>query len=71
MKTIDESSLEQMPQLKQLLTDYCNNMYEENSIPTVENLVAEYNMLAKENRLHELFEAELVKAQALSIYLEN
>ena len=53
-------SLENNPSLKKLLIDYCLIQYEENAIIDEEHLIKEYNYLQKHNKLHELFECEML-----------
>jgi hypothetical protein len=47
-----------LPKLKALLTSYISMLYEEDAIVTDEYLLMEFNLLKRENRLHELFEQE-------------
>lgn len=53
-------NLDNMPSLKKLLINYIHFMYQENAIITHEYLVMEYQLLKQENRLHELFQQELL-----------
>lgn len=53
-------NLDNMPSLKKLLINYIHLMYQENAIITHEYLVMEYQLLKQENRLHELFQQELL-----------
>lgn len=48
------------PILRQLLKDYCEMQYEENSITDDEHLLMEYNLLVKDNKLKDLFECEQI-----------
>lgn len=53
-------NLDNMPSLKKLLINYIHFMCQENAIITHEYLVMEYQLLKQENRLHELFQQELL-----------
>lgn len=56
---MEKIDLTKMPHLKALLINYCIVVYEEDSSNgTIDDLVTEYELLNRENRLHELFEAE-------------
>ena len=52
------TDLRNNPLLKQLLINYSILTYEENAILDHEHLEAEFNLLARNNELHLLFEAE-------------
>ncbi|MDB5228909.1 MAG: hypothetical protein JWN78_3102 [Bacteroidota bacterium] len=53
-------NLDNMPMTKALLIDYIMFMYGEAYDISHEYLVMEYLMLKRENRLHELFQQELL-----------
>lgn len=46
------------PLLRELLTNYCLMVYEENAIIDDECLLSEYRWLVKNNKLDELFNSE-------------
>ncbi len=60
MKTIKIKDLEKMPITKALLTNYIILIYEQDAIVSDDYLVMEYNLLAADNRLDELFFQELL-----------
>ena len=60
MKKFKITDLKNNPILKQLLINYCILNYEENAILDDDHLIAEYNLLARNNELHLLFEAEFL-----------
>ena len=60
MTTLKIEDLKKMPVTKALLTNYIYFMYEEDAIIEDDYLVMEYNMLAADNRLDELFYQELL-----------
>ena len=57
---MEQIDLNLMPRLKELLTNYILFMYQEDAIITAEYLEMEYYMLKRNNRLHELFDQELL-----------
>ena len=58
MKEYEITNFDFSPQLKELLKNYCELEYEENSITDNWHLWQEYLMLIRENRLNEIFENE-------------
>lgn len=60
IKDLTTSDLRKMPTTKAMLINYISCMYEADAVITDDYLVMEYNMLKKENRLHELFDQELL-----------
>jgi len=48
------------PKLCELLKNYCELQYEENSITDDWHLWQEYKLLLRDNKLNELFEVELL-----------
>lgn len=58
MKEYEITNFDFSPQLKELLKNYCELEYEENSITDDWHLWQEYQLLLKENKLNLLFEAE-------------
>lgn len=53
-------NLDNNPKLRALLIEYCLMQYEENAITDEEHLMKEYNYLKNNNKLHELFECEML-----------
>lgn len=58
MENTEIKGFDRNPILKQLLINYCNIHYEDNAILDDNHLLMEYNLLLRENRLHDLFECE-------------
>ena len=58
MKNEEITDFENNPILKKLIIEYCIMQYEENSIIDDDHLIMEFELLKKENRLHELFVCE-------------
>jgi hypothetical protein len=52
------TNLDFAPSLKKLLIEYCYAIYEENAIIDDYHLLAEYNLLKKNNQVHNLYELE-------------
>jgi hypothetical protein len=50
------TKLDFTPELKELLREYCYAIYEENACTDEYHLLAEYNLLKRDNKLHLLFE---------------
>ena len=53
-------NLDNNPKLKSLIIEYCLMQYEENAIIDEEHLLKEYNYLRDNNKLHEIFECEML-----------
>lgn len=53
------TNLNYSPNLKNLLVNYVQLMYEQDAIITDDYLITEYQMLKNENRLDELLQQEL------------
>jgi hypothetical protein len=58
MKVNEITNFDFNPQLRELVKNYCEMIYEENSITDDWHLWQEYKLLLKDNNLHELFEVE-------------
>ncbi|UEG50310.1 hypothetical protein LK994_02325 [Ferruginibacter lapsinanis] len=64
MKKLTITQLEEMPHLLWLITNYVTLNYEEAADTSPESLVTEYNHLVKQNKILDLFEAELITSES-------
>jgi hypothetical protein len=60
MENEEIKDFENNPILRQLLKDYCEMKYEENSVTDDDHLLMEYNLLINDNKLSDLFKCEQI-----------
>lgn len=58
MENVQIMDLSLNPILRELLKNYCEVVYEQDSFTDDEHLIDEYHLLIRENRLQDLFECE-------------
>ncbi len=60
MENFYVNGFERNPKLRELLVDYCLQVYNENAIIDDEHLIKEYYWLKENNQLEELFNMEYI-----------